>query len=148
MARNSKDVATSGMTAAGFGWRLLAALALVLLTFNPSGFSGYHWISSAIGASSFGPLHLLLLGVLVAGWAVFWIATWRALGTLGVTIAVLILGALIWLLFDIGLLESHSLSAITWIALVALSVVLAIGVSWSHLWRRFTGQINVEDVDD
>jgi len=26
--------------------------------------------------------------------------------------------------------------------------VLAVGVSWSHIWRRVTGQINVEDVDD
>jgi hypothetical protein len=56
--------------------------------------------------------------------------------------------AIIWLLFDIGLLESHSVSAITWIVLVALSAVLAVGVSWSHIWRRVTGQFNVEDVDD
>ncbi|NIL94104.1 MAG: hypothetical protein GTO71_06600 [Woeseiaceae bacterium] len=148
MADGKKDVSTSGMTAAGFAWRLAAALVLVLFTYNPSGFSGYHWISTAISASAFGPLHLLLLGVLLAGWSVFWIATWRALGTLGVTLAIIILAALIWLLFDIGLLESHSVSAITWISLVALSVVLAVGVSWSHVWRRVTGQFNVEDVDD
>ena len=148
MNDKKKDVSTSGMTPAGFMWRLLASLVLVLLTFNPSGFSAYHWITSAIATSTFGPLHLLLLGVLLAGWAVFWIATWRALGTLGVVLAAIILGALIWLLFDIGLLESHSVSAITWIVLIALSVVLAVGVSWSHLWRRITGQFNVEDVDD
>ena len=97
-------------------------------------------------ASAF--LGVLLIGVLLAGWAVFWIATWRALGTLGVALAGMILGALIWLLFDIGLLESRSVSTITWIALGALSAVLAVGVSWSHIWRRFTGQYNVEDVDD
>jgi hypothetical protein len=109
----------------------MAALVLVLLTYNPGGQSAYHWVTSAIGASTFGPLHLLLVGVLMAGWAVFWIATWRALGTLGVTLAVLILGAII-----------------TWIALVCLAAVLAVGVSWSHFWRRITGQFNVEDVDD
>jgi hypothetical protein len=136
------------MTAAGFLWRFAAALLLVLLTYNPSGQSGWHWISSALSASAFGPLHLLLVGVLAAGWAVFWIATWRALGTLGVVLAGVILGAIIWLLFDIGFLESHSVSAITWIVLVALSAVLAVGVSWSHIWRRVTGQFNVEDVDD
>ena len=148
MNDKNKDVATSGMTMTGFLWRLLAALVLVLVTFNPSGFSAYHWISSAIGESAFGPIHLLLLGVLLAGWAVFWIATWRSLGTLGVALALIILGALIWLLFDIGLLQSHSVSAVTWIVLIALSVVLAVGVSWSHLWRRVTGQLNVEHVDE
>ena len=148
MADGKKDVSTSGMTAAGFLWRFVAALVLVLLTYNPSGFSGWHWISSAVGESAFGPLHLLLLGVLAAGWSVFLIATWRALGALGSVIAGLIVCAIIWLFYDIGLLESNSLSAITWISLVALSFVLAVGVSWSHIWRRVTGQINVEDVDD
>jgi hypothetical protein len=32
--------------------------------------------------------------------------------------------------------------------LLALSVVLAIGVSWSHLQRRLTGQADVEEVDE
>ena len=148
MADKKNDVSTSGMTAAGFLWRLLAALVLVLLTYNPSGQSAYHWISSAIAESAFGPLHLLLVGVLLAGWAIFWTATWRALGTFGVVLAAVILGAIIWFLYDIDLLESKSSVAIRWISLVALSVVLAVGVSWSHLWRRITGQFNVEDVDD
>jgi hypothetical protein len=145
---DEKNVATSGMTATGFLWRFLSALALVLLTYNPSGLSAWHWISSAVSESAFGPLHLLAIGILLAGWAVFWIATWRALGTLGVVLATIILGAIIWLLFEIGLLQSHSVSAITWIVLIALAAVLAVGVSWSHIWRRITGQFNVEDVDD
>jgi len=145
---DKKDRPSDGLTAIGFLWRLIAALVLVLVTFNPSGHSAYHWVSSAIANSDFGPLHLLLVASLLIGWVIYWIATWRALGTLGVTLAGLVLGAIIWLLFDIGLLESHSVSAITWISLICLSLVLAVGVSWSHVWRRLTGQINVEDVDD
>jgi Family of unknown function (DUF6524) len=145
---DNNDISANGFNALGFLWRFLAALVLVLVTFNPSGHSAWHWTVSAIGSSSFGPLNLLLLALLLIGWVIFWVATWRALGTLGVVLAGLLLGALIWLLFDIGLLKSHSLSAITWIALVCLAFVLALGVSWSHVWRRFTGQINVEDVDD
>ena len=145
---DNKDISTGGLTAMGFLWRLVVALVLVLLTYNPSGQSAYHWITTAIANSDFGPLHLLLVGVLVAGWAVFWIATWRALGTLGVTLAIVILGAIIWLFFDIGLLKSRSFDAITWISLLCLAAVLAVGVSWSHIWRRVTGQVNVEDVDD
>jgi hypothetical protein len=139
---------SGGLTAIGFLWRFIAALVLVFLTYNPSGQSAYHWISSAIAESAFGPLHLLLIGVLLIGWAVYWIATWRALGTLGVALAGLVLSAIIWLLIDIGLLSLDSVSAVTWVSLVGLSIVLAVGVSWSHVWRRLTGQLNVEDVDD
>lgn len=142
------DNISGGLSGIGFLWRFIAALALVLLTYNPSGQSAYHWISSAIAESAFGPLHLLLLAALLIGWVIYWIATWRALGTLGVALAVLVLGAIIWLLIDIGLLKLDSVSAITWVFLVGLSIVLAVGVSWSHVWRRLTGQINVEDVDD
>jgi hypothetical protein len=145
---DKKERSSDGLTAIGFLWRLVAALVLVLLTYNPSGHSAYHWITSAISDSAFGPLHLLLVALLLIGWVIYWIATWRALGTLGVSLAALVLGAIIWLLFDIGLLESQSVSAMTWISLVCLALVLAIGVSWSHVWRKLTGQINVEDVDD
>lgn len=142
------DNNSGGLTAGGFLWRFIAALVLVFLTYNPSGQSAYHWISSAVAESTFGPLHLLLVAALLIGWVIYWIATWRALGTLGVALAGLVLGAIIWLLIDIGLLKLESVSAITWVLLVGLSIVLAVGVSWSHVWRRLTGQINVEDVDD
>jgi hypothetical protein len=145
---DKKERSSDGLTAMGFLWRLVAALVLVLLTYNPSGHSAYHWITSAISNSAFGPLHLLLVALLLIGWVIYWLATWRALGTLGVSLAALVLGAIIWLLFDIGLLESQSVSALTWISLICLALVLAIGVSWSHVWRKLTGQINVEDVDD
>lgn len=145
---DNKDRSSDGLTPVGFLLRLVAALVLVFLTYNPSGQSAYHWITTAVSSSSFGPLHLLLIGLLLIGWTIYWIATWRALGTLGVVLAGIVLGALIWLLFDIGLLESNSVKAFTWISLVCLAIVLAIGVSWSHIWRRITGQINVEDVDD
>ena len=142
------DAASGSIGAVGFLLRLIAALVLVLLTYNPSRQSAYHWTTAAIGDKDFGPLHLLLIALLLVGWAIYWIATWRALGTLGVALAGLVLGSLIWLLFDVGLLKAESVSAVTWIVLISLSFVLAIGVSWSLFWRRITGQINVEDVDD
>ncbi len=138
---------TREITAIGFLWRFIAALALVLLTYNPSGHSGYHWVSSAISLGEFGPLHLLLIGVLLAGWAVFWIATWRSLDTLGVVLASVILGAIIWLLIDIGLLAANTVSSATWIGLIFLAIILTIGVTWSHVWRRITGQVTVEGDD-
>lgn len=148
MSDKKIEETNESFSTAGIGLRFLGALALVLLTFNPSGFSAFHWITSAIGAREFGPLHLLAAGVLAAGWTVFWIATWRALDTFGVVLASIVLGAIIWLLIDIGLLTANSVSAVTWIILVFLAAVLTIGVSWSHIWRRITGQVNVEHVDD
>ena len=148
MPDKTTEKTDDSLSALGIGQRFLAALALVLLTFNPSGLSAFHWITSAIGASEFGPLHLLALGVLAAGWTVFWIATWRALDTVGVVLASIVLGAIIWLLIDIGLLSPNSVSAATWIGLFFLAAVLTVGVSWSHIWRRVTGQVNVEHVDE
>ncbi len=142
------DNSQGPISVAGFGLRFLAALILVILTYNPTGASAYDWISTAIGESSFGPLHLLLIGVLLAGWAVFWISTWRSLGTLGVVLASIVLGAIVWLFVDLGWLNTASVSAMTWVFLVVLAALLTIGVSWSHVWRQITGQINVEDVDD
>lgn len=142
------DASTSGFGFVSFLWRLLAALILVFATYNPTGHSAYHWIADAIRESAFGPLHLLLIAVLIAAWVVFWIATWRALDTLGVVLASIMLGAIVWLFIDIGWLTPESSQAITWIVLVCIGIILAIGVSWSHISRRFTGQVNVEDIDD
>ncbi len=146
----SKNVnrATGGLGAGGFLLRFVGALLLVLVTYNPSHHSAYHWISHAIATSAFGPMHLILVAILLIGWVVYWIASWRALGMLGVVLVAILLGAIIWLFIDIGLLRAESVSAVTWIVLVAVAMALAIGVSWSHIWRRMTGQLNVEDVDD
>jgi hypothetical protein len=147
VAKNNNNN-SGGLSLGGLLLRFIFALVLVLLTYNPSGNSAYHWISTAVAESSFGPLHLILVAVLLIGWVIYWLATWRALGALGVTLAAILLAGIIWLLFDIGMLKTESVSGATWIVLVALSAVLAVGVSWSHVWRRVTGQINVEDVDD
>lgn len=144
----SPDASTAGFTVLSFVWRWIAALGLVLSTFNPSGHSAYHWIAEAVSTRNFGPLNLLVIGLLLAGWSVFWIATWRALDTLGVVLSAIILGAITWFLVDIGWIQTDSVPAMTWVALVCLATILAIGVSWSHISRRVTGQVNVEDVDD
>ncbi len=146
MSKNS-DASTSGFTVLSFLWRWIVALLLVLVTFNPTGHSVYHWTVEAVSNSAFGPLNLLVIALLLAGWAVFWIATWRALDTLGVALAGLILGAIIWFLVDLGWIRTDSVSTITWVALVCLATILAIGVSWSHISRRISGQVNVEEVD-
>jgi Family of unknown function (DUF6524) len=142
------DQSADGFTALGMLWRFLASLFLVLITFNPSSHSAYHWISAAIGAGEFGPLHAVAMALLLIGWVIFWVATWRALGTFGVVLAFAALGTIVWLLVDYGIITANSVSTMTWIGLVCLAAVLAIGLSWAHIWRRITGQLSVDDTDD
>jgi hypothetical protein len=36
---------------------------------------------------------------------------------------------------------------LTWVILLCLALLLAVGLSWSHVWRRLTGQYEVDDND-
>ena len=57
------------------------------------------------------------------------------------------MGTLVWWLSDAGLLRTNSVSSIEWVVLVCLSVLLAVGMSWAHIWRRMTGQVEVDEVN-
>jgi len=128
--------------------RFLAPLALVLITYNPSGHSFYGWFSGALAEGTVGGLHFLALVLILIGWSILLVATWRSLDTFGVILTCALLAAIVWVLIDWGLLHADSASAITWIVLVCLAGVLAVGLSWAHLWRRMTGQYTVEETDD
>jgi len=128
--------------------RFLAPLALVLITYNPTGFSFYTWISNAIAAGEMGGIHFLALVLIVIGWSILLVATWRSLDTFGVILTCALLAAIVWVLIDWGMLDVDSASAITWIVLFCLAGVLAVGLSWAHLWRRMTGQYTVDETDD
>jgi hypothetical protein len=132
-------------TLGSFAWRYVLALGLVLITYNPSQFSAFHWIRSAIADGEVGAVHFLVGVLLLIGWAILWVATWKAMDTLGVVLAILALVAIVWVLISLGVLTADSASAITWIVLVCLGSLLAIGLSWSHLWRRLTGQYTVDE---
>jgi hypothetical protein len=56
--------------------------------------------------------------------------------------------ALIWLIVSWGWVQLSNTGAIVWISLIVLSLILAVGMSWSHLYRRWSGQATVEDTDD
>ena len=127
-------------------WRFAGALLLVLATYNPSGVSYFHWVRNATGNSGLGPEHFLVGVALTAGWVVLFVATQRSLGTVGVVLTAAILGGIVWLLTDFGIIAVNSVSAVTWASLVCLAALLTVGLSWSHIWRRVTGQYEV-DVD-
>jgi hypothetical protein len=136
--------ASREFTVFSFLWRLAAALALVLLTYNPSGYSFFHWVANSEGL---GAEHFVVGIVVLIGWVILFAATKRSLNTLGMVLGVLLLAGLVWLLIDLGVLTLDSTSTVTWVILVCIATLLAVGLSWSHVWRRLTGQFDVDDDD-
>jgi hypothetical protein len=132
-------------TALGFLLRWLVAIVLVLVTFNPTGHSFYHWVLSS--SPHITPLNAIIGIMLLAGWIVYLTATMRSIGVLGVALLIAFFAAVIWLVVSWGWLDVHNSAAMAWIILVVFSLILAVGVSWSHVRRRFTGQADVDEVD-
>lgn len=124
--------------------RFVAALILVFATFNPSGYSYFHWVIDR-GDSSL-PL-LVLAGVaLVIGWVIFLRATMRSLGPIGVLLAAALFACFIWLAVDFNLVSVTG-SLFIYLVLIVCAAVLGIGMSWSHVRRRLSGQADMDDVD-
>jgi len=134
------------ITVQGFLLRLLFALLLVMLTYNPSGYSYSHWLQNSF--SNFGPL-LGIAGIsLIIGWVIYLRATLRSLGAIGLVLAVLFFAAIIWLLIDWGWLGMGNVTVMSWVILTLISLVLAVGISWSHIRRKISGQVDADDVDE
>lgn len=150
MATTPPTIRTGGdptFTPLSFMLRLLFALVIVLLTFNPSGFSFFHWARDAFFASSLGPLHALAGVALLIGWVIFVKATSQSLGLVGVVLVAALFGVLVWMLFFYDVVANADFSTIVWIALTGVALVLAVGMSWSHIRRRMSGQASVDEVD-
>jgi hypothetical protein len=125
--------------------RWLFAIALVLGTYNPSDYSYVSWV---MGQSSvFGPIMAFVGVALLIAWIVFLRATLLSLGVLGIVLGGALFACIIWWFIDIGLLSLDATGALTWIALLILSFILAAGMSWSHIRRRLTGQFDVDEKD-
>ena len=134
-------------TAASFGWRLAIALVLVLATYNPGGASYFHWVRNAPAQTGLRPEHYFVAVVLIVGWVMFGRATLRSLGGVGILLGAAFFATLMWLLTDYEIVPVDSADAIVWIALVCLAGLLAAGMSWSHIRRRLSGQIDVDEID-
>jgi hypothetical protein len=136
-----------------FSWgslaiRILAALLLVFATYNAEGVSYYHWALAPLreNASSLNAVKFLAGIVLVVGWVVFLQATRRSIGLMGALLVTAVCAGVIWLLIDYNIVSASSRTGITRVVLFAIAVVLAVGMSWSHLSRRISGQSDTDIV--
>lgn len=140
--------AARGPGAIGLLMRFAGPVLLVLATYNPTGTSFFHVARDAMSADAVSAIHLVALAVLAIGWTILLVATWNALDTLGVVLVAFLLGSLVWLMIEWGVLTADTADSITWIALVCLGTILSVGLSWAHLWRRLTGQYSVDEIED
>jgi len=138
-------MAEKGITWAGILLRFLVAVVLVFATYNPDEFSYFHWMRGDLQDGL--PLKLFVGVVLLIGWTVYIRATLRSLGAFGLFLAFAFFGTLIWLVVYYELVPADSVRAITYIILVVLCGVLATGVSWSHIRRRITGQVDTDEIE-
>lgn len=139
-------MATTHLTGQGFLLRWLFALALVLLSYNPTPYSFVGWVlNQGEGAM----VYKVIAGiVLIIGWVIYIRATKNSLGPIGAGLAAALFGCIVWLFIEWGLFEATDLTIMTWLIEVILSLILALGMSWSHIRRRLSGQIDTDDVED
>ena len=139
-------MATVAFSLGAFLTRFLFALVLVFATYNPSQYNWYRWFVDS--TNKLDPLLVLSGVVLLIGWVIYLRATLRSLGIIGTVLAVALFGAIIWLLISYELLSLSATGMLQYIVLTMVAVVLAIGISWSHIRRRLTGQLDVDDIDE
>ena len=132
---------TTGSFIARWGF----AAVLVLGTYNPSGYSYIGWLMTK--NVTFGPVLAIVGLVLLIAWIIYLRTTFLSMGWLGISLGAALFAAIIWLLVDIGWLNLDSTGIIAYLALLLLSIILATGMSWSHIRRRLTGQVDVDDVE-
>jgi uncharacterized membrane protein len=130
----------------GFIWRWLAAFGLLSASFNPTEYNYVRW------AQDYGSDNLsiaVLVGLLLLiGYIIYLRATFRSIGTVGMVLVLAVVGALLWVLYDLEILRLDNQSMNIWLGIGALATVLGIGLSWSHVRRTLSGQADMDDVDD
>jgi hypothetical protein len=137
-------MARNDFTFGSFLMRLLFALALVFLTYNPSGYSWVGYLKADIPT-----VYKAATGiVLLIGWVMFLRATWNSLGPIGTILAAAFFGIVIWLFIEWGFFALDNTTVIQWVILVILTGVLAVGMSWSHVRRRISGQYDTDEIEN
>lgn len=130
----------------GFSLRFLFSVILVFATYNPEGYSYFDWVNNVFPSIT---IEQAVVGVLlVIGWVIYLRATLRSLGAVGLVLAFTFFGLLVAMLFKWGWLSLEGSKMLAYVVEVLLAVVLAVGMSWSHIRRRMSGQMDMDDVDE
>ena len=126
--------------------RWLGAFVLLAATYNPTQVNFTRWAEANWQSQM--PLTLLLGLLLGVGYMIYIGATLRSIGTVGILLVAAIVAALVWVLIDYQILTLQNPSLNLWLGIFALSVVLGIGLSWSIIRQRLSGQATVDEVQE
>ena len=121
--------------------RWLFAFVLLAATYNPSQVNYVRWAMNNTDGNL--PLVVLFGIVLLIGYIIYLRATLRSIGVFGMALVLGLVAAILWALLD---LSDPKLS--TWIGIFALSLVLGVGLSWSIIRRKLSGQVDMDDVEE
>lgn len=130
----------------GFVLRWVFAFVLLAATFNPTEWNYVRWSIENFDTR----LSVVILGglILLIGYIIYLRATLRSIGAFGMFLVLAVVAALLWVLYDFGLLSLENRNFNVWLGLFALSAVLGIGLSWSLVRRKLSGQADIDDVDE
>lgn len=126
--------------------RILVAAIVVFSTYNPSGFSAYHWVMDQPSKTDAWVI-LVIIVMLLINFALV-IAAWKALGMIGTVVVLILFAAVTYLTLQEGWADTGNADSIQWLALILYSVFLGIGLAGAIIWRRATGQVVTDEADD
>lgn len=130
----------------GIFLRWLGAFGLLCATFNPTEWNYVRWAQTNFDTEL--PLILFLGLMLGVGHMIYISATLRSIGVFGILLVAAIFGSLMWVLIDFGVLGLDNPGLNLWLGILALSLMLGVGLSWSILRHRLSGQATVDEIDD
>ena len=130
----------------GFLIRWLLAFVLVCATYNPTQWNFVQW--SLANWSTRMSITVLMGLILLIGYIIYLRATLRSIGGFGMALVVAVFSELVWVFSDLGLLDLSNPQLTTWLGILALSLVMGIGLSWSLIRRRLSGQADMDDVSE
>ncbi|MEN9061396.1 MULTISPECIES: DUF6524 family protein [Ponticoccus] len=129
-----------------FTLRWLFAFLLLAATYNPTRLNFLRWAEANWSTQM--PLVVLAALVLLVGYVIYIRATLRSIGASGMLLVLALVGAILWVLWDFGLVSLDNPGFATWLGILALSIVLGVGLSWSIIRRRLSGQVDMDDVEE
>ena len=116
---------------------------IVLGAYNPFSMSYFHWVVDNEGQLSL----KVLVGVgLVVLHVIAILATIRSLGVIGVGLLTAFFASAAWVLIDGRLLDIEDPRIFQLTLLLIGGTIYGIGLSWSHLRNRISGQVDSRDV--
>jgi Family of unknown function (DUF6524) len=125
--------------------RWLGAFVLLSAIFNPTEWNFVTW--ARLNWDDQMPVIVFVGLILGVAMMVYLVATMRSIGVLGAIVIAAIFAAGLWVLSDWGLLALGNDDLTVWLAILALSLILGIGLSWSILRQRLSGQQTTDEVD-